>query len=107
MSNDYTDLTDLLKELVQTYMDEYTLQDLDAWETDDLLLGEAIFQQALELRLDDTELERIREMASREIEESNLIALDEYIDCQENDIIIVEGDQADLEAEYDDPLFVG
>jgi hypothetical protein len=113
MSNDYSDLTDMVSDIIRTYMDDDSysdgfdgsLVDLDAWDTDDLLQMEAIFRQALDLRLDDNELERMREMASREMEEEELIPLSEYLDSGEQPVY--DEDDRDLEAEYDDPLFVG
>lgn len=108
MSNDYTDLTDLLAELVEKYYATGNLLDLDSWETDDLLIMAAIIQQALELRLDDNELDRVREMASREEDEADLLPYEEYLDLGENDVIRDESeDRADIEADYEDPLFVG
>jgi len=112
MSNDYTDLTDLLTEVVNDYVaelratgDPIVLMDLDSWETDDLLIGEQIFKQALVLRLDDTELDRLRDLASQEMDELELSTYEEYLEVGvEPD---ADEDTADLEAEYEDPLFVG
>jgi len=113
--NDYTDLTDLLTEVVNDYIAEFNsigdpviVMDLNAWETDDLLLCEQIFKQALDLRLDDTELERLRDLASQEMDEMELSNYEEYLDC--NEVLILsdeDSEQADLEADYEDPLFVG
>ena len=108
MSNDYTDLTDMLVEVLELYTPEVDLVDLDAWDTDDLRLVHEIFVQALELRLDDGELDRMREMASREEDEADLLPYEEYLDLGENDVIRDESeDRADIEADYEDPLFVG
>lgn len=105
MSNDYSDLTDMLNEVLERYNinRRVDMTDLDSWDTDDLRIMQEIFVQALELRLDDGELDRMREMASREEDESSLHTLEEYINCEfEHD-----DTSTDIEAEYEDPLFVG
>ena len=111
--NDYTDLTDLLTEVVNDYVaelrttgDPIVLLDLDFWETDDLLIGEQIFKQALDLRLDDTELERLRNLAAQEMDEMELSTYEEYLEVGIEPADATE-QQADLEADYENPLFVG
>ena len=113
MSNDYTDLTDMVSDIIRAYIDEDSdvelqdgsLLDLDEWHTDDLLLMETLFKQALELRFDDVTLDRQREMSSRMLEEDELTSVSEYLDCGEEPSY--DDAEHDKEAEYDDPLFIG
>ena len=95
MSNDYTDLTEIFAELLDKYTVDDILVDLDAWDTDDLVTLSEVCVQVLDLRLDDMDLERQRQLAFEDEEE---VPFDEYEE---------DSAQRDLEAEYDDPLFVG